>query len=361
MRERAGGPLRARSIPARPGRTSAGRPRGSAAVARALRERHGLTSVVLWGPGEEPLAQEVVRERSRRRAAVAADIDRRPRRARSRRRADDVGRHRPDAHRRGASERRSSASTVRPARRATDRGRRTTSPFRATQSASAITCGAARAIGCVCSTSRSTEVLARAVERPSWRAERATGGRRELSAARPGWLAERCRVCLAEALARRRVALGFVFGALVLWLAQPTAATLAAGTAIAIAGERLRVWAAGHLNKAREVTVVRPVSLVRASALRRLVDHGRRARGRVEQSRRRRLDRAVSRRHADRGHQERGGVSAPHVRRSVRPVSPWTCWRGCRWPASLQPRAGDRPTASIARSSDSPSPCCCSC
>ncbi|HWF84676.1 MAG TPA: glycosyltransferase family 9 protein [Vicinamibacterales bacterium] len=30
------------------------------AVARALRERHGLTSAVLWGPREEPLAREVV-------------------------------------------------------------------------------------------------------------------------------------------------------------------------------------------------------------------------------------------------------------------------------------------------------------
>jgi ADP-heptose:LPS heptosyltransferase len=31
------------------------------AVARALRERHGLASAVLWGPGEEPLARDVVR------------------------------------------------------------------------------------------------------------------------------------------------------------------------------------------------------------------------------------------------------------------------------------------------------------
>jgi hypothetical protein len=59
-------------------------------------------------------------------------------------------------------------------------------------------------------------------------------------------------------LARRRVAIGFVCGALVLWLAQPTAVTLAAGTAIAIAGESLRVWASGHLNKAREVTISGP-------------------------------------------------------------------------------------------------------
>ena len=68
----------------------------------------------------------------------------------------------------------------------------------------------------------------------------------------------RWRARLAEALARRRVALGFVFGAIVLWLARPTAATLVAGTAIAIGGECLRVWASGHLNKAREVTVSGP-------------------------------------------------------------------------------------------------------
>src|SRR3954465_11686838 len=63
---------------------------------------------------------------------------------------------------------------------------------------------------------------------------------------------------LAEALARRRVALGFVCGAVVLWVAKPTAATLAAGAPIALAGECLRVWASGHLNKAREVTVSGP-------------------------------------------------------------------------------------------------------
>lgn len=68
----------------------------------------------------------------------------------------------------------------------------------------------------------------------------------------------RLRACLAEALARRRVAIGFVFGALVLWLAQPTAVTLPVGAAIAIAGECLRVWASGHLTKARDVTVSGP-------------------------------------------------------------------------------------------------------
>ena len=59
-------------------------------------------------------------------------------------------------------------------------------------------------------------------------------------------------------LARRRVALGFVSGGLVLWLARPTGTTLVAGTLIAIAGECLRVWASGHLDKAREVTVSGP-------------------------------------------------------------------------------------------------------
>jgi protein-S-isoprenylcysteine O-methyltransferase Ste14 len=56
------------------------------------------------------------------------------------------------------------------------------------------------------------------------------------------------------ALARLRVPLGFVAGALVLWLAQPTATTVLTGTAVAILGECLRIWASGHLNKGREVT-----------------------------------------------------------------------------------------------------------
>ena len=61
-----------------------------------------------------------------------------------------------------------------------------------------------------------------------------------------------------EALARRRVALGFVFGALVLWLAQPTAMSLVVGVGIACGGEAIRIWAAGHLNKSREVTASGP-------------------------------------------------------------------------------------------------------
>ena len=57
-----------------------------------------------------------------------------------------------------------------------------------------------------------------------------------------------------DRLARLRTRLGFVFGALALWFAQPTLRTLAIGLAIAAGGEALRIWAAGHLVKSREVT-----------------------------------------------------------------------------------------------------------
>ena len=55
-------------------------------------------------------------------------------------------------------------------------------------------------------------------------------------------------------LARWRVFLGFVFSAVVLWLASPTRNSLLLGAAIAVVGECLRLWAAGHLEKSKEVT-----------------------------------------------------------------------------------------------------------
>jgi hypothetical protein len=55
-------------------------------------------------------------------------------------------------------------------------------------------------------------------------------------------------------LARLRVPLGFAFGIAVFWLAAPTRGSLAIGAAVAAVGEALRIWAAGHLNKSREVT-----------------------------------------------------------------------------------------------------------
>ena len=63
---------------------------------------------------------------------------------------------------------------------------------------------------------------------------------------------------IARRLARFRVPLGFVSGVIVLWLARPTPMTLGIGIPVAIAGEMLRLWAAGHLNKSREVTMSGP-------------------------------------------------------------------------------------------------------
>jgi len=59
-------------------------------------------------------------------------------------------------------------------------------------------------------------------------------------------------------IARLRVPLGFSVALLTVWLADPTVGSLAVGGSLALAGEALRFWAAGHLNKSREVTVSGP-------------------------------------------------------------------------------------------------------
>ena len=64
-------------------------------------------------------------------------------------------------------------------------------------------------------------------------------------------------------LARWRVTLGFVFAAIVLWLATPTPRSLMIGAAIAIIGESIRIWAAGHLEKSKEVTQSGPYRYTR--------------------------------------------------------------------------------------------------
>jgi protein-S-isoprenylcysteine O-methyltransferase Ste14 len=66
------------------------------------------------------------------------------------------------------------------------------------------------------------------------------------------------RYMVVATLARFRVALGFVFGVLVLILARPNKESLTLGMSIAACGEAIRVWAAGHLRKSREVTVSGP-------------------------------------------------------------------------------------------------------
>ena len=59
---------------------------------------------------------------------------------------------------------------------------------------------------------------------------------------------------LAQAIARRRVPLGFAVAAVTLLVADPTWESWRAGLLVALAGEAMRVWAAGHLEKSREVT-----------------------------------------------------------------------------------------------------------
>ena len=63
-------------------------------------------------------------------------------------------------------------------------------------------------------------------------------------------------------LARFRVALGFLSGMIVLVLATPTPRSIVLGLPVAVAGELIRIWAAGHLNKSREVTRSGPYRFV---------------------------------------------------------------------------------------------------
>lgn len=55
-------------------------------------------------------------------------------------------------------------------------------------------------------------------------------------------------------LARKRVPLGFVTAVVTAVLARPTPTSWRLGLLIAVVGEFIRIWAAGHLEKGREVT-----------------------------------------------------------------------------------------------------------
>ena len=64
-------------------------------------------------------------------------------------------------------------------------------------------------------------------------------------------------------LARWRVALGFVMAAVGLWLAAPTWTSMAIGASVALSGEALRLWAAGDLEKCKEVSRAGPYRYTR--------------------------------------------------------------------------------------------------
>lgn len=64
-------------------------------------------------------------------------------------------------------------------------------------------------------------------------------------------------------LARLRVPLGFAAGAVAIALARPSWRSLAIGLSVAAPGELLRIWAAGHIDKGREITRSGPYRFVR--------------------------------------------------------------------------------------------------
>lgn len=66
-----------------------------------------------------------------------------------------------------------------------------------------------------------------------------------------------------QRLARYRVHLGFLSAALAFVLARPTRASLLVGLVIASVGELIRIWAAGHIEKGREITRSGPYRFVR--------------------------------------------------------------------------------------------------
>ncbi len=68
---------------------------------------------------------------------------------------------------------------------------------------------------------------------------------------------------LSAVLARRRVTIGFVCAVVVVWFASPTKSSLVAGALVGVAGEAIRLWAAGHLEKSSEVTSSGPYRFTR--------------------------------------------------------------------------------------------------
>lgn len=64
-------------------------------------------------------------------------------------------------------------------------------------------------------------------------------------------------------LAHQRVTLGFACAVIAYAFAQPTMASIGVGCLVALPGELFRIWAAGHIDKGREVTRSGPYRFVR--------------------------------------------------------------------------------------------------
>jgi protein-S-isoprenylcysteine O-methyltransferase Ste14 len=59
------------------------------------------------------------------------------------------------------------------------------------------------------------------------------------------------------------VPLGFAGAAVAFWFAQPTPVSVVVGMGVAAVGELIRLWAAGHIDKGREITTSGPYRHVR--------------------------------------------------------------------------------------------------
>jgi len=67
----------------------------------------------------------------------------------------------------------------------------------------------------------------------------------------------------ADRVAKLRVPFGFVMLAAFLWLSAPDGVSLSVGLPVAFLGLALRAWAAGHLEKNRDLTQSGPYAYVR--------------------------------------------------------------------------------------------------
>ena len=66
-----------------------------------------------------------------------------------------------------------------------------------------------------------------------------------------------------DRIGRLRVTLGFVVAIVAFWLATPCWSSIVAGVAVAVVGEMLRFWAAGHLRKGQELASSGPYRFTR--------------------------------------------------------------------------------------------------
>jgi protein-S-isoprenylcysteine O-methyltransferase Ste14 len=66
-----------------------------------------------------------------------------------------------------------------------------------------------------------------------------------------------------ERIARWRVPVGWLLGLFALWIAEPTGGYLLLGVLVAGAGEVIRIWASGYLEKDRRLTTAGPYAWTR--------------------------------------------------------------------------------------------------